>query len=172
MRQHVGSLATLAPGGTRRKHELVVEEVECLDLMVLDGKRDEHEVEIAPDQFPDQGFCDGPPEGARSGREIAVAARGSQPQQIGRDRRDGPELERSRKHPLTMPGVVEEVAHRGKVGASTADDLLALLGQLDPRLPPLDEAHLQLVLKLLDLLVSGGWVMAQFRRLTEMQRLG
>ena len=50
-----------------------------------------------------------------------------------------------------MLGVVEKIAHRGKYGARAFGDLLALFGELDARLPSLDEAHLKLVLQLLDL---------------------
>ena len=68
-----------------------------------------------------------------------------------------------------MLGVVEQVAHRGEDGAPAPDDLLALLGQLDPRLSPLDEADLKLVLELLDLhaerRLGDG---AGLRRLAEM----
>ena len=91
---------------------------------------------------------------------------------IGRDRWDGPKLQRPREHPLAMLGVIEQVAHRGKDGAPAPDDLLALLGQLDPRFSPLDEADLELILQFLDLHAEGrlgdG---AGLRRLAEMQRL-
>ena len=55
--------------------------------------------------------------------------------------------------------------------APAPGDLLALLGELDARLSPLDEAHLELVLELLDLhaerrLADG----AGFRRMAEMPR--
>ena len=77
-------------------------------------------------------------------------------QQIGRDRGDRSELQRPRQHPLPLLGVIEQVAHRGEDHPPATDDLRALLGQLDARLPPLDETDLKLVLKLLDLHAERG----------------
>ena len=68
-----------------------------------------------------------------------------------------------------MLGVIEQVAHRGENGARAPRDFLALLGELDARFAALDQAHLQLVLELLDLhgerrLADG----ASFGRMAEM----
>lgn len=72
-----------------------------------------------------------------------------------------------------MLGVVEKIAHRGEDGPGAAGHLLAPLGELDARFAPLHEAHLQLVLELLDLHAEGGLADgAVLRRMTEMMSLG
>jgi hypothetical protein len=72
-----------------------------------------------------------------------------------------------------MLGVIEEVAHRGKDRAPAPDDLLALIGQFDARLPALDEADLQLIFQLLDLHAERGLAHgASVSCLSEMQRVG
>ena len=63
-----------------------------------------------------------------------------------------------------MLGVVDQVAHRGEDGPRPPHDLLALPGQLDARLAPLDQAQTELVLELLDLHAE--------RRLADRARLG
>jgi len=60
-----------------------------------------------------------------------------------------------------MLGIVEQVAHGGEDGPPAPNDLLALLGQFDARFPPLDQADLELILKLLICMLSAGWVTAQ-----------
>ena len=60
------------------------------------------------------------------------------------------------QHPFLMLGVVEEVAHRSENGASAFGDLFALLGEFDARFAPFDQAHLELVLELLDLHAHSG----------------
>ncbi len=63
-----------------------------------------------------------------------------------------------------MLGVIDEVAHGGEDGSRPTHDLLALVGELDARLAPLDEAQPELVLELLDLHAE--------RRLADGARLG
>ena len=146
--------------------------MERLDLGIVDRQRDQDHVEVAAEELPHQRLGDGLAEMQGEVGETPLQLGQRRRQEIRRDRRDGAELERSRQHPLAMLGVVEQIAHRGKDGAPAPDDLLALLGQLDPRLSPLDQADLELVLHLLDLhaesRLGDG---ASLRRLAEMQRL-
>ena len=72
-----------------------------------------------------------------------------------------------------MLGVVEQIAYRGENRPRAAGDLLTLLRELDAGPAPLDEAHLQLVLELLDLHAERGLADgARLRGMAEMMRLG
>ena len=162
-------MGALSLDGAGREHELVVEQMERLDLVLVDRQRDQDDVEVAADQLPHQRLGDGLAEMQGEVGETPLQLGQRRGQEIRRDRWDGSKLQRPREHPLAMLGVVEQVAHRGKDGAPAPDDLLALLGQLDPRLSPLDEADLEIVLHFLDLHAEGGLGDgASLRRLAEM----
>ena len=172
MRQHLGASVAEPTISFRRlggEDEPVVEQMEGLDFGVVDRQGDEDEVECAGHQLAHQV----------RGQRLAQlqAERGEAPLQLGqrrrqqvrRDRRDGAELQHPRQHPFLMLGVVHEIAHRGENGARAPGDFLALLGKLDARLAPLDQAHAELVLELLDLHAEGRLADgAGFRRMAEM----
>ena len=133
MGEHVGGgrSGALAPGGARREDELVVEQMEGLGLRILDRKRDQDQVEIAAHELPHQSLGDGLAELQGELGEAPLQLGQRRRQQIGRDRRDRPELQRPRQHPLPMLRVIKQIAHRGKDSPPAPDDLLPLLGQLD-----------------------------------------
>ena len=80
-----------------------------------------------------------------------------------------PSFKHAGQHAFLMLGVIEQVAHRSQDGTGAARDLLALLGELDAGFAALDEAHLQLVLELLDLHGERGLAHgAGFSRMAEM----
>jgi hypothetical protein len=131
-------------------------QVKCLDIGVVDRQRHDNEIEIAGHQFVHEICRHGLAELEAEPGKAPLQLRQRRGQEIGRDRRDGAELQHARQHPFLMLGVVEEVAHRGEDGAGAPRDLLALLGQFDARFAALDQAHLELVLELLDLHAHGG----------------
>jgi hypothetical protein len=159
VREHRRDCMALPPIGLRRLHgknETVVEQMERLDIGVVDRQRHENEIEIAGHQCVQEicrhGFAELEAEPGKAPLQLGQR-RG---QEIGRDRRDGAELQHACQHPFLMLGVVEEVAHRGENGAGALGDLLALLGQFDARFAPFDQGHPERVLELLDLHAHGG----------------
>jgi hypothetical protein len=110
MSKHVGRLGALARGA-RRKDELVAEERLHLDLETLDGKHNENQVEIAADQRSNKSLGDRLAEVQSEIRGAPLQLGQCRRQEIGRDRRNGPKLERSRQHTLAMLGGIEHIAH-------------------------------------------------------------
>jgi hypothetical protein len=148
----------LPPIGLRSLHgenEAVVEQVKRLDIGVVDGQRHDNEIEIAGHQFVHEICRHGLAELEAEPGKASLQLRQRRRQEVGRDRRDGAELQHACQHPFLMLGVVEEVAHRCENGAGALRDLLALFGEFDARFAPFDQAHLELVLELLDLHAHG-----------------
>jgi hypothetical protein len=131
-------------------------QVKCLDIGVVDRQRHDNEIEIAGHQFVHEICRHGLAELEAEPGEAPLQLRQRRGQKIRRDRGDGAELQQPCQYPFLMLGVVEEVAHRRENGAGALRDFLALLSELDARFAPFDQAHLELVLKLLDLHAHGG----------------
>lgn len=140
---------------------------------VLDGKRDQDQIEVPTDKLPHQGLRDRLAK-LQVGSESAAAAR-AEPQARDRARSKGSH------RALTIPIAPAPDAWRSQANhaprqgssARASTDLLSLLGQLDPRFPALDEADLQLLLKLLNLHTERGLAdSAGLGRAAEMPGLG
>ena len=94
-------------------------------------------------------------------------------QQIGRDGGNRAELERPCQRLALVARIVDEIPHRCEHRTRASGDLVALLRQLDARLPPLNQADAKLLLELLDLHAERRLVhRALLRGVTEMQSLG
>jgi len=127
------------------------------------------------------GRCRGQqPEGGETEDALAGARLADEADDLAARQLERHSAQRPKRSTAPAEGHVQ-VAHRGEDGSRPPGDLLALLGQLDARLPPLDQADLQLVLELLDLHaerrladgtgLSGMAEMARFRQGFEVAQL-
>src|SRR5512143_2747256 len=112
--EHVGARVTeplVARGRLGREDETVVEERKRLHLGILDRQRHKYDVEIAGYELAyeigGQRLAELQVEGGKAPMQLGQ----SRGQEIGRNRRNGAELESARQHPFLMLGVIDEVAH-------------------------------------------------------------
>jgi hypothetical protein len=130
MREHASGRVPDAPVvlvGSERKDELVVEQMEGFDLRIVDGKRDQYQVEVAAHKLTQQSLGHRLTELQIELGEAPLQLGQGRRQEVRRDGRNGPELQRPRQHPIAMLSVVEQIAHGGEDGPRPSDDLRAVL---------------------------------------------
>ncbi len=124
----------LARGG-QRQQEAVVEQRRGLDAGMLDGKREEHDVELAVDQFVEQLLR---LRLAQMQIEIGIGGadqRQKLRQQIGRDGGNGAEAQRAGEAAGELARAVDEVVDVGEHAGGALGDLAAAGVRLTPLRP-------------------------------------
>jgi hypothetical protein len=134
-----------------RQEERVLEEGQRLDVGGLHRQGQNQHVELAVGQLVQERVG---PRLAQVQLQIRIALaqeRQKWRQQVGRDRGNDAEVQRTSQNAVAVMRIVDQIAHVGDDAGGASRDLLAPLGQLHALPPALDQHGLQLPLQLLDL---------------------